>query len=105
MTDVYENIQAGKYENIAKYPIGSSKDPAIAAERRAYSEHQRAIDEMFYIDICEDLGLDPSKESSQKVFSKAYDDGHAYGYTEVYSKMVDLVEFVGEVTALLQKGD
>ena len=105
MTDVYSNIKNGKYENTAKYPIGSFKDPVIAAERKVFYDEQARLDNKFYVDCCEDLGLDPKKGSSEKIFQKAYSDGHSCGHSEVYTHMGDLVYFVNEVVALLQKGD
>ena len=100
MTDVYSNIQNGKYENTAKYPTGSSKDPVIAKERESYIIEQGRIEKEFYEDICDELGIDPNMPSSEKIFWKAYMDGHAYGYTEVYNHMVDLNDFVNEWAAL-----
>lgn len=105
MTDVYSNIQNGKYENTTAWPIGDYRDPVIAKEREAYRANGTYLNDLFYNDCCYDLDLDPGKDSSRKLFQKAYEDGHAYGYTEVYNYMVDLVEFVGEMAALLQKGD
>lgn len=105
MQDVYANIQAGKYENTAVYHKGEPDLIKRTVLRDTYNKSQRLIEDEFYNDCCDELGLDPGKDSSRKLFQKAWEDGHACGYTEVYNHLVDLVEFVGEVTQLLQKGD
>lgn len=100
MTDVYANIQAGKYENTAKWPVGNPNDPVIAKMRISCREEQDRIDNEFYVDVCKDLGLDPNKESTKKLFQKAYDDGHGFGYENIYTHLVDLNAFVNEYNEL-----
>lgn len=92
MTDVYANIQAGKYENTVSY----------TANREAYNKAQRLIEDGFYNDCCDEFDLDPGKDSSRKIYQKAYEDGHAYGYAEVYNHMVDLCDFINDYNKLVE---
>lgn len=89
MTDVYSNIQNGKYENRVAY-----------SALEAYRKEQKRIDEEFYQDCCDELGIDPKAASSEKLFWKAYQDGHSNGYTEIYNYLVDLDAFVNEWAGL-----
>lgn len=86
MTDVYSNIQNGKYNVTVPY----------LNNRDAYNAESRRVDDEFYVDCCDELGLDPRAASSEKLFQKAYEDGHAHGHTEVYNHLVDLDAFVNE---------
>lgn len=90
MTDVYANIQNGKYNIKAPY----------LGDRNTYNAEVRRISDEFYQDCCDELGLDPRAASSEKLFQKAYEDGHGYGYTEVYNNLVDLQAFVNEYVGL-----
>lgn len=85
MTDVYSNIQNGKYENRVAY-----------SALEAYRKEQKRIDEEFYQDCCDELGIDPKAASSEKLFQKAYQDGHGFGYENIYTHLVDLDAFVNE---------
>lgn len=105
MTDVYANIQAGKYENTVKWPVGDYRDPVIAAQREAYKANDAYLDDLFYNDCCYDLGLDPGKDSSRKLFQKAYEDGHGFGHYDIYSHMIDLHTFVNEWAGLKRGED
>lgn len=105
MTDVYSNIQNGKYENTVPLIRGDRKDPAIIAGYKARVAEERRLIEDFYRDCCDDLEIDHEKESSRKIFDRAWEESHSSGLNEVYENMCELVDFVGEVAGLLQKGE
>jgi hypothetical protein len=103
MTDVYSNIQAGKYENTIKW--FTEPDPIKRTKLRdAHSKEQRRIDEEFYQDCCDELEIDPKAASSEELFQKAYEDGHGFGYQDIYSHLVDLYEFI-QVYNGLKRGE
>lgn len=79
----------GKLKNVSKEAI------QIAKELNApYFLEASKLDMEFWDDARESLEykslLTPT--GVQKLESKAYEDGHAYGYAEVYSKLQDLLE-------------
>lgn len=59
-------------------------------------EKQRALDAQFWRDAREEIGYDSylTQEGVSKFEAKAYEDGHAHGYPEVFSKLQDLDEFL-----------
>ncbi len=59
-------------------------------------ERQLALDTKFWSDAREELGY-PSYLTARGVEfleAKAYEDGHAFGYSDVFGKLVDLDEFL-----------
>ena len=90
-----------KLESVSKEAI------QIAKELNApYFLEASRLDMEFWDDARESLEykslLTPA--GVQKLESKAYEDGHAYGYAEVYSKLQDLVRFLEDIrTDFLQK--
>jgi hypothetical protein len=90
---IQENIYADKYINKLPYPT-NSKEANYKELRTKYVEETRRLEGLFYNDICEDFGLDPNSAKSRKIYAKAYEDGHAYGYSEIYSHFQDLLDFV-----------
>lgn len=99
MTDVYSNIQNGKYENRVTYSALEADLIQRTYLRDAYHKEQKRIDEEFYQDCCDELGIDPKAASSEKLFWKAYQEGHS-GFAEIYDHMVDLDAFVNEWAGL-----
>lgn len=59
----------------------------------AWFNEDRAIYEMFKQDLFNELGItdNPKRE---KLFSVVWENGHAYGYSEVFNKSLDLVELI-----------
>lgn len=56
-----------------------------------YSAHQA-----WFIDLREEYN-DLTRAVFDVLYNKAYDNGHAYGYDEVASKMSDLVDFYSDI--------
>lgn len=46
----------------------------------------------FFEDLVELFGLDPADKRTSKMYSLAWENGHAYGYLEVFYHFQDLVE-------------
>lgn len=72
---------------------------AYGEEYAAWEKNQKARQEdgarliaLFYTRLAEDLGYDPDDAFAQKLVAKAYEDGHAYGMSEVYTQMSNLIE-------------
>lgn len=105
MIDVYANIEAGKYENILPYPSGKSSNPNTRQAREAYTEESRMLKEVFYRDCCADLGLNPDRQSAEKIFSRAWEESHSSGWNEVYENMCELADFVQEMIDLRRAED
>ena len=63
-----------------------------------YHLEAQRLDMEFWDDARESLGYVDllTAEGVQRLESKAYEDGHAYGYPSVYEKLQDLVEFLEE---------
>lgn len=70
-----------------------------AEMNKASRELQSKLDGEFWTDAREDL--DSSRSYPDAVWSaicaEAYDRGHAYGYSEIYSKLVDITDFVDKI--------
>ena len=56
-------------------------------------ERQAALTEEFWDDARAELGDYPAA-AWEIIRSEAYEQGHAYGYSEVYSKLIDITSFV-----------
>ena len=62
-------------------------------KRDEYQNFSSKINSELVEYIKEVAGLNTIPEKFRdKVWNKAYEDGHAYGYTEVYYKLLDLVD-------------
>lgn len=67
---------------------------------------QAALDEEFWVDARAECGNDGYTEGAwQVVKNEAYERGHAYGYAEIYSKLVDIGEFVDRLLPHLIEKD
>lgn len=58
-----------------------------------YREEEIRLTKQFYDDAIKEAGLSnhPKKDI---IYSKAWEDGHSGGYSEVFNKLLDLAEFV-----------
>ena len=64
--------------------------------RHEKDEHRKIVSEIDnelieYIKEVSGLNTIPEK-FREKVWNKAYEDGHAYGYSEIYNHLIDLVD-------------
>lgn len=60
---------------------------------KTYKERQRNINDVITNYIKEEAGLDIIPEQYRdKIYQKAYDDGHSSGYYEIYINLCELVD-------------
>lgn len=65
-------------------------------QRNLYEVKNGQSERDFFEDLVELNKLDPTNPIVYRMFSKAYENGHAYGYEEVMSHFEGLVEvFLG----------
>ena len=83
-------------EKLIEYEKAMAKwEPA----QKAYQSAINARSLRFGADLYEEY-FDPSWMTQQtwdKIYDKAWDDGHAYGYSEVASKLEDIIGFLNEI--------
>lgn len=84
------------YKNSLPYP--DHKDPDKDAKRAVYNAESCRLNAKFEEDALAEVGLANHPKKSL-IFSRAYADGHAYGYSEVFNKLQDLADFVAELEA------
>ena len=65
--------------------------------RKLYDVKNGQSERDFFDDLVELFKLDPTNPITTRMYSKAYENGHAYGYNEVLCHFEGLVEvFRGE---------
>ena len=78
-----------RYEN--KLPWG--RDSAI---RKAHREEDRRLHQLFFDEGCEELDIKGHPKASM-LCDIAWDQGHAYGYSEVWIHMQQLADLLREI--------
>jgi len=86
MSHFEDRINAGEFANNVPY----SKET-----REAYREEERRVTQLFREEALKDVGLDDYK-LKDRVFGKAWSDGHSSGYMEVYFHLVELAHLIIE---------
>lgn len=61
-------------------------------DRKLYNVKNGHSERDFYDDLVELFKLDPTDPITTRMYSKAYENGHAYGHHEVLCHFSDLVE-------------
>lgn len=89
MTDFYEKIRTGTYEN--KLPYVSSKENPKASE--AWFAEAARVADLFQADVLDEVGL-KNHPRAHKAFSLAWQQGHANGHSEVFSHLLDIAELL-----------
>ena len=78
-------INLDKYETI--------EYPKFREEKAKYQAERNEIESVVIEFIKEESGLNTIPEQYRdKIYSKAYKDGHSGGYYEVYNHLLDLIE-------------
>ena len=112
---VIDNINQGVYANKKEYPAKRPKQSQFLAVRptgtfyddeayqaamslynekiTAYKSETYALEQQFKLDSLAELGLSEHPKADL-FFKKAWEDGHAGGYFEVFSVMQDLAELL-----------
>ena len=68
-------------------------EEAFNAAMAAYRDERNQLTKQFEIDLYVDLGITRNKKRFD-LYAKAWDRGHAYGFSEVYSVACDLVDLI-----------
>lgn len=66
---------------------------ALRAARAKYNAETARLTELFRQDMFEDLGIE-NHPLREKLYSKAWNDGHSAGLSEVYNCAQDLVDLI-----------
>lgn len=119
--DMYQMERDGEFENKVPYPktapvlavhtfdenqsVRWNREKAEAHNAEIKNQHdayKKGVGEAFnfFYDclvaaIMQDTGL--VKEKSQKIYNKAYEDGHSGGFSEVISHASELCDFVTDI--------
>ena len=119
--NVFENIQAGKYNNQVKYEQSPAPAPLLSkkafeltpeelasipdlkqahldavdaclAKVDAYYKGEAAAVDLFWHDACEELGMPIEHPFVNMLMGRAWASGHAYGLGEVFMHFSDMYE-------------
>lgn len=94
--------KTGRYYNELPF-VRKSQDPEAWA---AYNMREGVIHRNFRNDLEREFGTDIYPEKVRnKIFYKAWEDGHAYGHSEVLNHYDDLVDFVEQIITGLEQGE
>ena len=90
---MYDRINAGEFENQLPYA-------GYRADKKTFDAYMKERDRLaalFKSEALKSVGLEnhPKKDI---IYSKAWEDGHSRGYSEVYGKLVELAEFIEELS-------
>lgn len=88
---VVRHLDASDVKNLVREAV--TDDTAFKAARDAYGREESLVYERFKHDLFEELGIQhhPLRE---KLFSKAWEDGHSAGYGEVLTCAHDLMDLI-----------
>ena len=79
-----------KYKN--SLPFFTRKENPEA--NAAYYAEENRLTELFWTDAFASLGIPLDHPKAAKMRTLAWEDGHAYGLSEVYSHLIDIWEVV-----------
>lgn len=85
--DIYQKVRADYYKT--KLPYGENKSDV----RKIYYEDQNRLDVEFKADLFKEFDVE-SNPKKDLCFSKAYEMGHAHGYSEVLNYFSDFVDLI-----------
>lgn len=89
MASVSEKLSANAYQNTLPYARRNADHEVHAA----YQAEEARLHDEFRRDALAELEI-TDHPKADLLFSKAWEMGHAYGYSEVWSYMQDLVDLV-----------
>ena len=84
---IYEKISNGYYDTKLPY-VTYNKDKKANI---AYHNDQNRLVELFKKDALKEVGL-ANHPKSDKIYAKAWENGHSAGYNEVLNHLKDLAE-------------
>lgn len=92
-TEIQDNITNGVYTNKVPYATRRSNQYQHTAYQIKEQKLQKLFQEHTKQYIISELGGVTDTQFGV-MFSKAWDDGHAYGYQEVLNKVSELIDFI-----------
>lgn len=108
---VYEKIQTGEYKNKKLFPsredfsitkickhCGSrykdvETEKKFIEARRAYREETARLENKLKEDLFKEAGITDNTKA-EKLWEKAWGNGHSAGYSEIYTSFYDLLELI-----------
>lgn len=88
-----DHTSVGMREFADKLAIYETEYAEYLIQEKECKIHNQNVGDLIHDFICEESGLNTIPEQYQnKVFSKAWSDGHSSGYYEVYQELCELVE-------------
>jgi len=84
-----------KYDNLLPYPSRKS-DPNYDNRLGAYRDMQHRLMMKFEDDALTEVGL-ADHPKKHVIYSKAWQDGHSGGMSEVFGHLLDLAEFISDL--------
>lgn len=91
---IRDKISNGEYNTKLPYPHHKlrKEDPSLYQRMmEAYNKDDRRLHTQFIDDLQKEFDTENSPIKNE-LYSYAYEEGHAYGYSEIYNKYMDLVE-------------
>jgi hypothetical protein len=91
---IYQNIDYGKYDN--KLPW-SDHNLTIADNKlmkAKHNEESRQLEQLFFRDLCEQIGMSWDTPRADLLYSHAYGKGHAGGFHDIAGHFFDLSDFI-----------
>lgn len=98
-TDTESALQAAK----RMFTFETEVHPDYLSAKKVWADKNQALIEQWYSDLYSYYGVDKDDPVIQKIMSKAYEDGHAYGYSEVESHFSELLDFVSGIQDIMRK--
>ena len=83
-----------KFEGLT-FPVGKANREA----REIYRAQEAGLRVQLAAALAGEYASDLTARQQQIVFEKAWEDGHAYGYTEVENRYMDTMSFVDALLA------
>lgn len=105
--DEFDNERLTVAERKAKEPeIHKKVREAQNKAEQPYNEEKKRLEQLFWTHCREDLGYADwlTDDGISKLENKAYDRGHAYGFSSIYSELQLLVEFLDEIRPHVNSG-
>ncbi len=100
--EFYNKINNGDYNSklpYPHYPINNAYEKSLAHDaKRAYGENTRRLQILFESDMRKylesEIGKPLTDAQFNAVFSKAWEDGHSSGYSEVLTCANNLIDLI-----------
>lgn len=95
-----DNIPMTKSERLEKEIEAAQRGEILYKEKfKEYQLESNKLKDEFWRDCREELGYDSflTKRGCEILESKAWEDGHSYGFSEVYNHLCELSDFADQI--------